>query len=521
MDRRQFDLAAALFENLGSLRLSSGKDLKTALCMDDGVSLWDIIATYMVLYRFPLLFSSKVGLREHINFYLRPYRGMAMNCIDSIVSLTRGNDVCEKWNKNRTTALFLGFVPTFYRDVLHPVAEKLVTKENVNVVVIGQNKNKLLPMDVCEKLCFQTLLEHKDKDVKRLITSMLKKLKLLERDLASEVLASSVVQDSLCTFGKFALRRELHWLFSREFRRLIPQLAIAIHVLDKHRPTLIVSADDADQRCRIYSLLAKKKNVPTLLVQQGLSNGNYPEWRFFTQDIVAAMGETSRLDMISQGVPAERVVVTGHPGFDQYASIESDLYPQVRSAFGLRNDQKMILFASQPYYVGVFNNPDVRKEMIRAIVNTVAVLKNVILIVKPHPGESVSELKKLIGEGKNVRIVNRTMDIACLVKACDVLVTFFSTVALQALYAGKPVINVNFHNSGAENPYLQSGATWVARSVSEFAECLNSLTGERKNAELSKRMDARDVFLRNMIHVSDGRSAERVVGVVKDILKWN
>ena len=523
MNENQFKQAVRLFKFLGDTRLRSGKTLRAELCLGQGISLWEVVASYMVLYRFPLLFSCDSGSRlwrERLKYYLRPYRGVAARFRDSVIFPPRRTiTACSKWPGGGQTVLFLGFVPTFYRDTLRPVAESLATKESIQVVVIGESKKSSVDVLANKKVRFQSIWEHWDNDAKKLSKIMLKHLQILQNNFFNRTQLEAVMQNVTGDFISFALTREFYWLFWREFKRLIPQIVIANHILNKHRPALIVSPDGADQRCRIYSLLAREKGIPSLLVQQGLTIREYPEWFFFSQTAVAAMGQSSRADMIAQGIPSEKIMLTGHPGFDHLALQEPDLCTRVRADLGLSEGETMVLFASQPYYVGVFNTPGIRQTMIKAIVRACSSFKNIKLVVKPHPGDNIRELKILIGKAPQVVMVDQTKDISPLIKTCSVLVTFFSTVALQALYAGKPVVNVDFPGCGGQNLYSQSGATWIAHSTDEIAIHLQKLISESRHKEIASREAARQRFLYDLAYLSDGQATERIVKVALNMFQ--
>ena len=524
MNENQFKQAVRLFKYLGETKLRSGKNLQTELCLGQDISLWEAVASYMVLYRFPLLFSHNGGSRswrERLKYYLRPYRGLMARFRDSVISPPRRTTMsCPKWPEGGQTVLFLGFVPTFYRDVLRPVAEYLATNGGIQVVVIVESQNPTVNVPANEKVQFQSLWEHWNNDTENLSKIMLRHLQTLQNIFFNRTQIEAVMQNIGGNFGSFALTREFYWLFWREFRRLIPQIAVAKHILDMHRPALIISADDADQRCRVYSLLARENGIPSLLVQQGLTSREYPEWFFFSQTAVAAMGQRSRADMISQGVLPEKIVLTGCPGFDHLALPEPDLCANIRKDLGVLDKQKMILFASQPYYIGVFNTSGIRKAMIKATVQVCNSLKDVMLVVKPHPGDNVHELKKFIGKSCQVMIVDRTTDISHLIKACDVFITFFSTSALQALYANKPVINVDFPGSGGGRLYSESGATWVARSSDEIRMYIQNLTGDDREKEMASREVARLRFLHNMVYLLDGQATVRISRVILNMLQF-
>lgn len=519
MDKRQFDLSLRLFNDLGSIRLSSGGDFSKELRLGGAVSFWDVVAPYLVLYRFPLLFGSDKGRhtgREWLKYGIRPLRGMAAGLRDSALHLLQRNDVaCEQWPAGEPVVLFLYFTRTFYRDVLRPVAESLA-KRGIRVIVLGSGRTQK-NFSFSGRLTFQSCWSHWNTDTQSRAQSLQRHLSRLRRSLLDEKRRTALRALRLNNFSRFGLTMELRWLFRRELCRLIPQAALAQHILDKHRPDLIISADDADQRCRLYSLLARTKGILTLLVQQGLSGKDYPEWVFFSHSAVAAMGESSAEDMRSQGVAHEKIRVTGNPGFDCLCSPGS-APAETLAKLGLSKDRKIALFASQPYYVGVFDTPGIRRAMIKDIITAAVGIDNLTLIVKPHPGENMRELKNLIGRQPQAMLVDKTADISLLIQVCDVFITFFSTAALQALYAGKPVVNVDFPGSGGLPLYSEGGATWVARSPEEISKHLRDLIGESRERKIAGREAARLDFLRKMAYLPDGRATERVTATALSML---
>jgi len=519
MNEERFEQAVRLSHSLGETRIGP-RALFDELRLGQEMSLWQVVAPYLALYRFPLLFSNGGGSpwRERLRYAVRPYRGLAARFRDSVISPPRRTAAaCKQWPEEGRTILFLGFVPTFYRDVLRPVAEALAARESMRAVVIGEGRN--IPPGIPDNgsVRFQSLWDHWDTAVDASARLMTSRLRIFQKSFFHNGW-DKLMKNSVGTGDAFGLASEFRWLFRREFRRLIPQAAVAEHILQRHRPSLIVSADDADQRCRVYSLLAREKGIPSLLVQQGLTEKKYPEWKFFSQTAVAAMGSRSRDDMIAQGVPPERIALTGHPGFDSLARPEPDLRARMRADMELPQGRTMVLLISQPYYVGVFNTPRIRREMLRGIIRACGSLEDVVLAVKPHPGEDAREIKELIGTASNVVMVDRTIDIVPLVKACDVVITFFSTVALQALYAGRPVVNVAFPGSGGQTLYEESGATWVARSTNEIIAHIRTLTGKNTDQAIASREEARGRFLREMVYLPDGRATERVVRLALDML---
>lgn len=513
MSDYQFENSVRLFQTLQDLKLPSGQSLGNELNCGSQVSLWEVVALYLVLYRFPLLQDDvfRRSWQQRLSLSLWPYRGLAAQLMDTMTKRPRSISAAfDRWPADGATVLFLGFHNLFYRDVLQPVAEWLIKNTELRVVILGQQSPYKRDKTIINNQNFQSVWGHWDYRVKQRSKEMVIKLQTIQEAMLNQNQFNELICRSNIDVDLFALRRELKYFFWRECRRLIPQIAIAEHVLMEHRPALIVSADDADQRCRIYSLLGKKLGIPSLLVQQGLTHRTYPEWIFFSMSEVAAMGDISRADMLSQNIPEKRITVTGHPGFDRLLIPDPEACALMRSELGVKDGQFMVLFASQPYQYGGFRTPDIHLEMIKAIIKAANSLEHIKLVVQPHPIEDRHKLQKILGHGPRIVMVERAADISLLVKTCDVLITFTSTVALQALYIGKPVINVAFSESGLAALYLESSATWVSRSTEEIRLQLQSLTGARRELEIARKEKARQRFVREWAYLPDGEAAARV-----------
>ena len=519
---RKFEQAVKLAHVLGETRLNAGHTLREALCLDQRISLWDVISTFLVLYRFPLLFLPDHGRSawmRRLAYRLRPYRGLTARFKDAVASdRRRGGTNCAEWSVGPRTVLFVCFTKSFYREVLQPVAHALATRGLAKVVVLHDWPEATVPAEN-GGVSFRSIREHHDRGVDEAQRRLMRDLRMLRESLFGKRQFDRLMDGVRSRVGDVNVRSEFSWLFWREFVRLAPHVALAELIMFRHRPAMIVSADDADQRCRVYSLMARAAGIPSLLIQQGLSFSDYPEWRFLSHDRVAAMGESSRRDLMAQGVDPERIVVTGHPGFDTFASTDPGIADKIRNDLGIPQEHRLVLFASQPSYVGAFDQPQKRTDMIKAVVKVVGAMKDVTLVIKPHPGEKRKELAALVGKARQVVLVDGAVSIAPLIKACDVFITFFSTTALQALYAGKPVISIDIPGSGGGHLYTDSQATWVARSPEELTEHVANLLSVNKGEYAMAKAVARQRFLREMACLPDGKATERIVGLVVDSLE--
>ena len=285
MDKQQFEKSVQLFKVLGEIRLPSGRNLKEELNLGTDISLWDVIAPYLVLYRFPYFFRSSLkrsAWRQRIYQRIRPYLGVAGRMRDDFLHLPEKNSLaCREWHGDGPIVLFLGFSPLFFRDVLEPVVRQLLDRSSWRIVVIGHGSRSFHDLPKNKKLSLQSIWEHWKQDTEALKQKMTLHLQESQTFFLDRNIFLSILRDQGLMLNTSALISEFKWLFRREFRRLIPQTAAAFHILQQHRPSLIVSPDDADQRCRIYSLAGRTLGIPSLIVQQGFTRPSYPDWHFF------------------------------------------------------------------------------------------------------------------------------------------------------------------------------------------------------------------------------------------------
>ena len=133
----------------------------------------------------------------------------------------------------------------------------------------------------------------------------------------------------------------------------------------------------------------------------------------------------------------------------------------------------IILFASQPYVHGAFASSGKRIKSISKIyfeLNKVSKIADV--IVKPHPNENSSDLKKISNFSANFVLSNNNISINNLIDQCDIFITMSSTSALYSMCAGKPVIIVNLENTVNYSEYKNSNAVWEANSSLELRKLL-------------------------------------------------
>ena len=224
---------------------------------------------------------------------------------------------------------------------------------------------------------------------------------------------------------------------------------------------------------------------------------------------------------MDHGVPREKMTVTGSPRYDSALSRPPEMVRSIRHSLGIPEGKLMMLFASQPYYYGAFDNPEIRRKMMAELFRATFSVDGLVLVVKPHPLENRAELARLAKGGRNILFADKRLDIRNLIKAADAFVTFFSGTTFDALVMNKPTINLAYPESCANTLFEQCGATHVARSADDIGRLLHSIDGGQMEDLLIDRAPARERLLHDWFFRLDGRAAERIVDIALDMAGGN
>lgn len=522
-DIETFEASVRLFRSLGETLLKSGHTLAEDLKLGGEVSLWDVVAPYETLYRLPTFIGTAADAlsprQQASRRLLWMVRRLGAHVRNNAAPLPLRMRPPEAFGSGRRTLMFLGFAPLFYRDVLAAVAAEFCDRDDYQCLAVTLRPSGFLA-DLLRggSVRQRSIYDYWGQRDQAEYDVLLGRLAAV-RGLALNLTETKLPYEGIgLPVNQALLQDELSWLFWSEFKRLIPLMVGARSIITNDKPAMIITADDADQRSRAFCLTARTLGVPTLVVQQGITSAHYPEWKFFGADRIAAMGPKSRDALVAQGVSADKITITGHPGFDCLIAPAADEVAATRSACSTPSGLKMVVFASQPGYVGAFSSNSARREMIKAVLEAAEKTAGMILILKPHPSESLSEIKALAKPFRQTNVVDQKIPIAKLIAACDVFVTFFSQTGIEALIAGKPVINVRFPGSTGESYYIETGATCLVQTADELQRQLARLTGMERNAEMALREAAKANLLREWTYLNDGHSARRVGRLIADIL---
>jgi hypothetical protein len=503
----------------GQSRLSDGRTLSEALTLN-GIPFWDAFAVELARIYVPAALSADAAPSD-ITQTMRPYLVRAKYGLLDFVRNRRSTQGCSSWPTGHTI-ICLGFIDYIYRDILQPVATQLAERPDVKVVSLSDKSWHKANVCLQQNGLYQTVWEHWNQQVAMQVSKMRQELSRTEKYLrASNIMSKIVRDDDRCMWDQ--LENVFNRFFRADLQLLVPQAVVAQHILENHRPALIISPDVADPRTRFYTLICRQMGIPCMEVQFGLAGDEGIEWQFFSADNVAAVGETSKGAMLKHGIPEEKIIITGSPRHDCLVNVTDSEVKSMRTRLGVPNESVMILLASayQLNAYDEYSNPELLRSMKRSVFEAADKTPGIFLVVKPHPLEDVNETQALAGKNKNIIFVSQKSDIRELTRMCDALVSFGSTSTADALISGKLTICPVFPGWIWSDLYKNSGATLVPTSTAEVLEIFQLIaTGTHEGAK-TKLEPARQNFLSQWVYRADGLAAERVAAVAMQMAKIN
>jgi glycosyltransferase involved in cell wall biosynthesis len=313
--------------------------------------------------------------------------------------------------------------------------------------------------------------------------------------------------------ARLALKPVFGDYFRRVYTRQFPLQAMERMLLralvEREDVRSIVVASDFHHMGRLSALVGAQMDVPSVVVQHGATM----EIDAFGPVIATRMavwGDISRRWLIDHGAQANRLVVTGPPQFDQLTQRKKteQLRNSVCRRLGLDPD-RVILTLAVIQLAG--------REMVEMALEAMGALRDFQLVVKLHPGErDEARLMDLVtGLGLPNAIAVKHFDIYDLLEISDIVIVWQSTVGLEALILGKPLIAFRF-DMPAPVPFAEYGAAVQVRSAEELVDAVRRVSTDKElRAAL---MQGRDSFVRSYIGEADGRATDRVIELIDKLV---
>ena len=494
-------LAANLAKKWGQASVSTEGTLAETLSVG-GISLWEASAVDFARLYLPTLLDRDFQFRG----LLHQFRSRGSTAKHNLLV----HREIRRWVRNSvplTTAqpLFLGSTEYIYRDVLWPVVLEYGRGQDATTIYDSVVWRPAAP---AFEGIFESTWQHWLPAVKKRAADFRASVRSLQRGL----MGSSEFRKVFFQDGENVwpwMERILTRMFEVHWPRLARHIAISEHVMASSKPSVVVSGDVADPWTRVFCFQARRVGIPSVQVQFGLCGPDSTEWQFCAADRLLVWGEQSANMMELHGVSRRRMSITGSARHDS-SCVQSVSSQQV----GLPHGKVAVLFASVYYLASYDPNStaavieQIKTSIIEAAIST----PEIFLMIKPHPREDGDALLRLVGNRKNITVLDPATDIREFIGLAQVFITFGSTSTVDALIANKLTVCPLFGEWCWTDlqMYANSGATVVVRTAAEIRVLFSRIGAGHVPQMIKALAAARQEFLIKWTNHADGQSARRV-----------
>lgn len=352
-----------------------------------------------------------------------------------------------------------------------------------------------------------------------------------------------------------------------------------VKILRAIKPDIYITIDDTDPLEADFLIAAKYLNLPTLLIQPGIT-GEFPfTWRnvkmvanLFTRfraisteysriwgtlgetglnlwgrlnfifrhllmrfrrkysgwcDKIAVSGERARELFINQGVSAHKIVITGLPRLDSIITKSTERDEFIHKLSVGKGERKVVLYLPDYAAEHKMITFAAQEEIARCIISSCQQITEVLLVIKPHPGEDPDYYSVMAKDLNSDALIYRGTHLHDLIRASDAVITGISTTGLETLALGKPLVNINLHTRGGYFPhkweyipYIRSGVAFGVHHLDELPDAIKRALHDDDNEEEKKKLMARSVrFVSDYLYKLDGKASQRVADLIIEMTK--
>lgn len=286
----------------------------------------------------------------------------------------------------------------------------------------------------------------------------------------------------------------------------------SMRLLHAEKPDILIVMSEGITPTKVAVAVAKIWRIPTLLLLQlGMLGQNY-ECPMLLADKISVPGDFIKDLVISCGVAGDRIVVTGRPTYDALIRAEDHFNKtEICQKLGLNPAKKTLVYCTENL------PPKETQRMVYSICKAAKRLSNVQFVIKVHPSElSLSIYEKVAREVGIQALITKGADIYEILYVCDLMITGYSTTALDAMILNKPVITINFTGLKDPIPFAESGA---AIGVYEEKDLESAIKNGLYDDSMRERLrHDRERFVYEQTFLKDGKATERVVNLIEQIV---
>ena len=199
-------------------------------------------------------------------------------------------------------------------------------------------------------------------------------------------------------------------------------------------------------------------------------------------DLFLAVGNIQREYQERRGFPPDRIAMVGQGRYDHLADWVKTYSADIsRSYLNIPSSYNIHIFYDPNYILRGYLTAQEQVLVTNTLLSFAKEHPSAALIIKPHPAHGPGMLEQMIEHYSlpNVFLVNKGMLPYHALNAADLVITKFSTIGIEAMLFGRPVISVILDNEERWEFVFQDAAEYV-RTVGAMRELLEKLVDDRE-----------------------------------------
>jgi len=220
------------------------------------------------------------------------------------------------------------------------------------------------------------------------------------------------------------------------------------------------------------------------------SGCNPDEFLAYLPTRITALDDRAREEMISEGIPAELITVTGQPALDalfkERQAFASSERKAIRNKVGVETDSFLVLFVSEVMKRDFADSLGFTEESTLAfLIQTLSALidetgMKLHLVVKLHPQNTTADFVGIdFNQARQkfpVSLIRQEIQPRPLVLASDVVIGMTSVLLVESILLGRPTISVTLNGKqDVELVAIRVGALPWLRNEDEAADSIGRL----------------------------------------------
>jgi len=236
-------------------------------------------------------------------------------------------------------------------------------------------------------------------------------------------------------------------------------------ILDYEKPDLLVTGN-CPRMERAAMTVARKDGIKVLSLNDLLG---FDKKYIFPADKIAVISEITRENLINQGNPPDNIVVTGSPVFDLITNEMKEFdRGTILRELSLPANAKVFLLATQP-------QKDCTWAMIDMMIALLERYPEHYLVVKNHPGDDDRPYIDFLRKRNHPRVVLSNIPVRKIIFVSDIAITIYSTVGLESILMGTPLIQLNLMGIANPIPLYRFNVCLEATSYNDLEKCVKSM----------------------------------------------